>query len=1513
MVQLLLTTATSLLFNLLVDPFTTYIPAEWFITAFITIAAPSFYLIQAFIYTRRFHRPRHHKYRCHRSRFRRDVLHQNRRRCLTTFHNSRRRYYKPTRWSYPRIKGRILPCGTDSSASSDALSSQDHHDVSPLHSTFQSYVNMQIDSIDVLRQYRAISSILRDSPFRYTQLQKGSLEYTRILLQASSLKAQLFNYDGNPSSPAEAVIYQSSNVTELPIVIDTGASCSITPIIDDFDDTIQKPDITGLNQLSGKTSVIGQGLVTWTIEDMCGVRRKIQTKAYYVPQASIRLFSPQVYIGDHETASLLLDHTGVKFTLKCGTKLTFPLNVHSNLPFMLTTTALDAQRRQGRIRSHFVSFELRDAYSQQASLLTPELQDSTSRSIFNSLTTRSVIRRDNYNLHPFQQELLLWHCKLGHADFQRVQSLLSKPGQPRGSIGRGEINTSTCIPALPGSSSCKPPRCEACQYAKQKRTTPHNPKHPSSDYEEGSLSRNQLHPGDRLSCDQYMSTTQGRLAHTQGKEAKSFKLVGGTMFIDHATNYIFHQHQINLTAAASVNSKHALEAHLAMHGVQAKHYVSDNHPFTSKIWVDDCNAQHQQRSLSGVGAHHQNYMERHIQIIFNWSRASMLHFVLHWPQLADEDLWPFAVDYSVYLWNNLPARHISISPKEILTDSLFANHNHLQRSHVFGCPVFVLDPRLQDGKSIPKWSMRSRRGIYLGVSPYHNSTVHLILNPATGSISPQYHVVFDDTFSTVFSNGQFDESKWIDLLSTGYDRNSILIPDTNGDIHVPPDSTPFEATSSTTDEPSQPLKFVTDSPAAPTTSASEGAAPILESSPEGATAPSPTHNIPTQPLSLPEGAEPAPAPIQMEPSPPPAPRRSTRTRQAPRRLLDSMLGSYYNENDVLPTHIPGSKQVSFKSHTSDRLSRVTGESLEIARLASIKWSILLEACSSKLATISSYMAEHQHSLIDTIDGCHLVNYLHPALLSILPIESDTPSFTEAMNGPNAAGFFKAMEIEIQTLLDMETFDIIDKLPWMKVVSSTWAFKVKRYPDGSIRKLKARLCARGYEQVEGIDYFETFAPVVQWVTIRLILVMTVLLGLENQQIDYTAAFVQAPIDTDVYIQMPKLFASEGKVWKLKKSIYGLKQSPRNYFLHLKGKLEKLGFTQSTADPCLFISPTVICLVYVDDALLVYRDTKAVTDLTRRMKEEDMLFNVESDVAGYLGVLIERKDGVIVMRQEGLAKKIVTALRLDDNSITSLRTPANAYLPIDVEGERAIGLYNYASVVGMLNYLQGHSRIDICFAVSQVARYVHAPRRSHELALERIGRYLKGTLDKGLILHPIKNIDQFKIDVYVDAAFACGWGTEEGTNPESVKSRTGFLVEVMGCTVIWCSKMQSMIATSTMESEYIALSMSLRAAIPLLAICTAINRGLHIGTDKLLTFKATIHEDNLGALTLANLEPGRHTPRSKFYALRLHWFRSWLKPQQIELIHCPTKLQKADYLTKPLGATDYEVQRQLSMGW
>ena len=173
--------------------------------------------------------------------------------------------------------------------------------------------------------------------------------------------------------------------------------------------------------------------------------------------------------------------------------------------------------------------------------------------------------------------------------------------------------------------------------------------------------------------------------------------------------------------------------------------------------------------------------------------------------------------------------------------------------------------------------------------------------------------------------------------------------------------------------------------------------------------------------------------------------------------------------------------------------------------------------------------------------------------------------------------------------------------------------------------------------------------------------------------------------------------------------------------------------------------------------------------------------------------------------------------------------------------------------------------------------------------------------------------FKSDIYVDADFAGGWGYENPDDPVCVKSRTGFIIEVMDCPIQWMSKLQTNIATSTMEAEYTALSIALRAAIPLLDVIRYVISSFGPTKTSLLTFKTTVHEDNQGALKLANLEPGRTTPRSKFYAIKYHWFRSWLKPKEIEIQYIDTSLQKADMLTKSLPTDSFERNRKLTCGW
>ena len=1370
-------------------------------------------------------------------------------------------------------------------------------------------VNNFLNSFNVLdfhhlhKQY--FTRLTRLSLSGYTRLSKTDVNFNKILFQARGLQTTLTQYHEHLplTSP---LIYTSTKPTELPIVIDTGASCSITPSVTDFLTAPTKADIASMEGLNGNaTKVVGAGAVAWDIEDVTGQRGTIRTKSYYIPQANVRLFSPQTYIEENtdlgaSNCRFELTSKGASLTLTDKTVLRFPIQRQNNLPMMLSHKALhpspptiNKPHKPTQIRfDNLVNFMCSQTF---------EYFNSHASFAFNNTIPvpgklddiQPVMARSNWNMTPDQRELFLWHCRCGHLSFDHIKTLLAK--------SRDNNNERIIKPSNHKSSHCHSPLCEACQYAKQKRRNPPSQLKQTRKELVGGLSNNMLQPGDRVSVDLYQSPTRGRLPDTYGKEKSDKQYTGGAIFIDHATKLIHNTHQFTTTAAESVNSKHKFESFCDDHGISISQYLADNNPFHAAEWKSDCDNQGQKRTYSGVGAHHQNYVERPIQTIFNMSRAMLLHLSIHWPQMADPQLWPFAVDHAVYLWNNIPNSETRLSPYELFTQATYLNRNHLQRLHVFGCPVYVLDPTLQDGKRLPKWKKRSRRGLYLGVSKLHSTTVHLVLNIETGKISPQYHVVFDDQFTTVYSEGQFTNNVWSSLVESNLERHPH--------IQTAPDVTPFRPSetdnSSTTEAPSSKVTQIdTGIPLVPhgtITSAPEGANDSVEE---------------TNPNSKEGGVPSSPGGVAPEkiatPITPPSPRRSTRIRQPIDRLTFFINQSdYHKQLKEMRYQLPlpsGSFQHNFNFNS--RRERIHHHKLDQQYFASLQWDQLQSFLSTSQSSLASFIAQHK------LNSCYdqLVEYLHPSLFATLANKEDNPTYKEAMSSPDAAGFTKAMAAEIATLIELDVFDIVNRPNNQKVISGVWAFKRKRYPGGAIRKLKARYCARGFEQQFGVDYFETFAPVVMWLTVRLLLIMSILMQLETKQIDYTAAFVHADIDCVVYVDMPQGFREAGKVWRLKKSLYGLAQSPRNFFLHTKKQLTmKFGFVQSEADPCLFISRDIICLIYVDDALLFYKDKVAMDRLASAMKDAKVAFREEEDVAGFLGVHIDRRDdGTIHLTQRGLAERIVDALHLTDSSIKPTQTPCTHFLPIDSDGEAAHENFSYPSVVGQLNYLAGHTRCDIALATSQVARFVHSPKRSHELALIQIGRYLKGTLDKGLILRPTA-IETLNVNIYVDAAFACGWQTEEGSNPDSVKSRTGYIIEIANCPVMWVSKLQTTIATSTMESEYTALSMCLRAAIPMLAVLKSVINGLRYCQDRKITIKATVHEDNQGALVLAKLEPGRGTPRSKFYAIKLHWFRSWIEPNKIALEFIDTTDQKADFLTKPLSSRLLSQNRRLSMGW
>jgi hypothetical protein len=480
-----------------------------------------------------------------------------------------------------------------------------------------------------------------------------------------------------------------------------------------------------------------------------------------------------------------------------------------------------------------------------------------------------------------------------------------------------------------------------------------------------------------------------------------------------------------------------------------------------------------------------------------------------------------------------------------------------------------------------------------------------------------------------------------------------------------------------------------------------------------------------------------------------------------------------------------------------------------------------------------------------------------------------------------------------------------------VLDGTWAFKIKRFPTGLVRKLKARFCVRGDQQVEGIDYFDTYAPVVSWVVVRLLLTMSIVMGLATKQVDYTNAFAQADLlsSEHVYVEIPKGFEPDcegDKVLKLNKSLYGLHQSPIRWFDKLKDGLITRGFRQSTVDACLFLHNDMICVCYVDDCLFFSRDSKLIDNMIVSLKE-DFDLEPEDDVSAFLGIKInELDDGQIELSQPALIERILEATDMKDCNTKG--TPASTKpVGTDEYGPVCEATFEYAQVVGMLMYLSCNTRPDIAFAVHQVARFTHRPKRSHEEAIKRICRYLQGTKEKGIMFTPT---GKFDLDCYVDADFAGLFGYEDDQDPVCVRSRTGYVLIFGGCPLLWSSKLQTEIALSTMEAEYIALSQSMRDLLPTKITVQEVANCLGVNLDLVQTH-STVFEDNNGALALASSP--RMTPRSKHIGLKYHFFREAVTRGVVKIVKIDTELQKADIFTKGLVQVKFERIRKLLMGW
>ena len=307
---------------------------------------------------------------------------------------------------------------------------------------------------------------------------------------------------------------------------------------------------------------------------------------------------------------------------------------------------------------------------------------------------------------------------------------------------------------------------------------------------------------------------------------------------------------------------------------------------------------------------------------------------------------------------------------------------------------------------------------------------------------------------------------------------------------------------------------------------------------------------------------------------------------------------------------------------------------------------------------------------------------------------------------------------------------------------------------------------------------TYSPVTSWNSVRMLLTMTAPLhGWHTKQ----TLFMRIPAG----IELEDGSDPKEYVLKIHRIIYGQKQAGRVWNQYLVQKLVgELGFRQSKVDECVFYRGRTLHVLYTDDSLLAGPDAQEIEDIIRDLQTKAKLsITVEGDLADFLGVSIDRrKDGLIHLSQPHLIDQILSDLQLEGDKVKPRSTPAasSKLLSSHSTSEPFDNSFNFRSVIGKLNYLEKATRSDISYAVHQCARFVSDPKVEHGEAVRWLGRYLKGTRDKGTIMMPATNRE---LEVYVDASSCGNWDPEEAVrNRDTARSCHEYVINYAGCPLL-----------------------------------------------------------------------------------------------------------------------------------
>ena len=526
--------------------------------------------------------------------------------------------------------------------------------------------------------------------------------------------------------------------------------------------------------------------------------------------------------------------------------------------------------------------------------------------------------------------------------------------------------------------------------------------------------------------------------------------------------------------------------------------------------------------------------------------------------------------------------------------------------------------------------------------------------------------------------------------------------------------------------------------------------------------------------------------------------------------------------------------------------------------------------------------------------------VHYAYVSAESTRGDPDSYWDAMQSRDKALWQQAMDEEYQSLMDSGTWTLCELPPGANLIGSRWVFKTKRNETGKIVRHKARFVVQGCFQLDGRDVHQTFAPVAKLSSMRVVFAISTKKNWELDNMDVVTAFVQSPVDEDVYVRQPKGYERRGRhgqrlVCKLKKSLYGLRQAPRNWWVVINDWLIEYGLVPSGADPCVYVmfrdDDILVIILYVDDLILAGSSRKLIDQFKRAISER---FNMKDlgALRWVLGMEVRRDLAARTLELSQTAYVDQVLERYGMAKCQEVGTPAEGTLTRLPKGEGSAN-HEYMSVVGSLLYAAEVSRPDIAYPVRVLGRHLQASGREHMTAAKRVLRYLKGTRELGIV-YGGSGANSLKMVGYSDADWA--------GDKETRRSTTAYVFMLAGGCVSWGSKLQPTVALSSAEAEYMAACSAAQEAIHLRRLMESLGFQQDEAT--------TIHEDNQGCIAMSE-NPVQHQ-RTKHIDIRYHFVRERVESGDIKLTYVGTEHQLADLLTKPLNRERVQKLRASVMG-